>query len=497
MTLAATSNRVLYDCDGTTTAFPFTFKIFDEDDITVILLDDDDNETTLVTPTNYTVTKTGNDFDSGGNVETQVLSGGTFIPYAYPVGYKILIIREIELNQETVFPLAAESYEDTLDRLTMITQQIEEKVGRSPKFKITSSESDVEIEDLEAGAVLAVNSTGDGIEMGPTADEITDAQTYATAALAAQVAAETAEDGAQAAQVKAEEWAEEPEDFEVETGKYSAKHYAAKAATSAASIDVEKLAGIEAGADVTDAGNVAAAIHGATAKTTPVDADEIGGIDTEAANVLKKHTWNNIKAFLKTYFDSIYNALVSDDSYAAAWNGVGTIAPSKNAVYDKIESVITSITDKVSDTAYAAAWDGITTIAPSKNAVYDKMQAMAKTAINFMIPDEGAAISTGIKGKGGVRVPFACTIIGWVLTADQSGSLVIDIWKDIYANFPPTVADTITASAKPTLSSAIKNSSSTLTGWTTTISEGDYLFINVDSCTTCREATLSLLVTRT
>jgi len=123
--------------------------------------------------------------------------------------------------------------------------------------------------------------------------------------------------------------------------------------------------------------------------------------------------------------------------------------------------------------------------------------SFTKTAINFMIPDEGAAISTGIKGKGGVRVPFNCTITGWYLTADQSGSLVVDIWKDIYANFPPTVADTITASAKPTLSSTIKAYSTTLTGWTTTITEGDYLFINVDSCTTCREATLSLLVTRT
>ena len=32
-----------------------------------------------------------------------------------------------------------------------------------------------------------------------------------------------------------------------------------------------------------------------------------------------------------------------------------------------------------------------------------------------------------------------------------SGSIVIDVWKDTYANFPPIVADTITASAKPTL----------------------------------------------
>ena len=120
-----------------------------------------------------------------------------------------------------------------------------------------------------------------------------------------------------------------------------------------------------------------------------------------------------------------------------------------------------------------------------------------KTAITFTLPDEGAAISTGIKGKAGFRVPFACTITGWYLTADASGSLVIDIWKDTYGNFPPTSADTITASAKPTLSSAIKAYSTTLTGWKTSIAEGDYLIINVVSCTTCKEASLSLMVTRT
>ena len=54
-----------------------------------------------------------------------------------------------------------------------------------------------------------------------------------------------------------------------------------------------------------------------------------------------------------------------------------------------------------------------------------------------------------------------------------SGSIVIDVWKDTYANFPPTVADTITASAKPTLSSATKSDDTTLTGWTTAVTAGD------------------------
>jgi hypothetical protein len=67
-----------------------------------------------------------------------------------------------------------------------------------------------------------------------------------------------------------------------------------------------KLDGIEAAADVTDAGNVGSSIHGATSKTTPVDGDTMPLIDSAASNVLKKVTWANIKATLKTYWDTLY-----------------------------------------------------------------------------------------------------------------------------------------------------------------------------------------------
>ena len=95
-----------------------------------------------------------------------------------------------------------------------------------------------------------------------------------------------------------------------------------------------------------------------------------------------------------------------------------------------------------------------------------------------------------------VQVPYNCTITSYELTADQSGSIVIDLWKDTYANFPPTVADTITASAKPTLSSAQKATDSTLTGWTKTLSAGDYILANVDSASTLAKAVLTINVTR-
>ena len=82
--------------------------------------------------------------------------------------------------------------------------------------------------------------------------------------------------------------------------------------------------------------------------------------------------------------------------------------------------------------------------------------ANVRTAsITFIIDDGGSVIATGIKGD--LEIPFGCTIQAVTLLADQTGSIVIDIWKDTYAAYPPTVADTITASAKPTLSSALKS----------------------------------------
>lgn len=117
------------------------------------------------------------------------------------------------------------------------------------------------------------------------------------------------------------------------------------------------------------------------------------------------------------------------------------------------------------------------------------------SAISFVIDGGGAAITTGVKGF--IEVPFDCTIDQVTLLADQTGSIVVDIWKDTYANYPPTDADSITASAVPTISSGTKSQDATLTGWTTSISAGDILGFNVDSNTTCELVTLSLKVTRT
>jgi hypothetical protein len=109
-------------------------------------------------------------------------------------------------------------------------------------------------------------------------------------------------------------------------------------------------------------------------------------------------------------------------------------------------------------------------------------------SFGIAIDGGGQAITTGVKGD--IVVPFDCTIQGWTLIADQSGSIVIDVWKDTYANYPPTIADTIAGSEKPTISSATKGQDLSLSTWTLAVTAGDIIRFNVDSCTSITRATL-------
>lgn len=115
--------------------------------------------------------------------------------------------------------------------------------------------------------------------------------------------------------------------------------------------------------------------------------------------------------------------------------------------------------------------------------------------IIFIVDGGGNPITAGLKGF--VKIPFACSIDQIDLYADQAGSVVVDIYKDVYANFPPTLADTITAAAKPTLVASDKYQDAVLTGWTTAIVAGDILAYNIDSSVTITSLTITMKVTRT
>lgn len=125
-----------------------------------------------------------------------------------------------------------------------------------------------------------------------------------------------------------------------------------------------------------------------------------------------------------------------------------------------------------------------------------KLSTAAKTKTVSVTIGDGTNVPT-VNTQCWVRVPFAGTITKATMLADVSGSAVIDVWKDTYANYPPVVGDKITASAPPTISAATKSEDSTLTGWTTSITAGDVLLFNLNSVTTCKRLVLTLDITLT
>lgn len=116
-------------------------------------------------------------------------------------------------------------------------------------------------------------------------------------------------------------------------------------------------------------------------------------------------------------------------------------------------------------------------------------------SVGITIDGSGAAITTGIKGD--IYIPYSGTISAVTMLADQSGSIVVDVWKIAYGSYPATVANKITASAPPTITTATKSQDTTLTGWTTSITAGDTIRFNVNSATTITRLNLVLTVTKT
>lgn len=145
----------------------------------------------------------------------------------------------------------------------------------------------------------------------------------------------------------------------------------------------------------------------------------------------------------------------------------------------------TPSTRATSDLITAAIWN---------QDVVNNPIALAAGELMVTVDGGGSEIATGIVARAYLTDPW--TIDQVTLGADQDGDVVVDIWKDIHANFPVTVADTITASAKPTLSAEDTYQDGSLSGWTTAISSGDWLYFNIDSVTTIEYLTIILKLTR-
>lgn len=92
--------------------------------------------------------------------------------------------------------------------------------------------------------------------------------------------------------------------------------------------------------DLTDV-NFGAFANGLTGKTTPLDADLINIVDTADTNKQKKVTFANVKSFLKTYFDTIYQS-TSLSAYSFRANNTNTTANGTDNTFKDIAEQVYS-----------------------------------------------------------------------------------------------------------------------------------------------------------
>ena len=159
------------------------------------------------------------------------------------------------------------------------------------------------------------------------------------------------------------------------------------------------------------------------------------------------------------------------------WNGVGW-ATTLHARADSLEG-------------RASALEGSTATLSSQ------VTALRTRMVAYVIDGGNAVITTGMKGY--MEVPFGCQIKKVTMLADAVGSIVVNIWKCSDAAFDagvthPVAGDAITASALPTITSAVKSQDAVLTGWNKTIATGDVLAFNVNSCSVIKRVTVALEV---
>jgi hypothetical protein len=148
----------------------------------------------------------------------------------------------------------------------------------------------------------------------------------------------------------------------------------------------------------TSASPVETQIHAATGKTTPVDADEFGIVDTAASNVLKKLTWANLKATLWT----AWGALI-----AAA---TGKTTPVDADTFAMADSAASNATKKLT-------WANLKA---TLNTYFSGLGSLAIVAGDIVYGSGAATLARLAKGSDGQVLTLASGVPAWA-TASAAG----------------------------------------------------------------------------
>lgn len=270
MSLGVQSWRVIYNGNGSTDTFAIPQSFFSTNSNIVVIVRNE----SLDVPTE-TVQTEGVHYAISG---TNVVFSPSYIPASQR---KVGIFRILSLAQSydgiDSGAFSPEAVELQLDKIEAQIQQLQGQIDLAIKVKKTaaSNQLNMEVEGTwAADAILKMNAAGTAIEMGPTADSISEDVTAAEDAAAAAAASAAAASDSAANAATAETNAETAEaNAETAEANAEAAQAAAEAAQAAAEAAFTSLAGEVAAAEAAQAAAEAAQAAAEAAQTAAETAE--------------------------------------------------------------------------------------------------------------------------------------------------------------------------------------------------------------------------------
>lgn len=302
----------VYAGNGSTTVFPYTFALNEDDGEYVGVYVTNDEGTSEETD-NYTI-------DTTAKTVTYPASGDPL-----EEGKKITIIRELpneqNLNLENLGPFFADDVEDEMDREVMMIQQLAEQVDRAVKVDVT--------DDLPSASVV--------YDINHVREYKDDAMTAAAQAAASQSAAYTSEVNAAASEAAAST---------SETNAGTSETNAA--ASAAAALASQNAAALSASNALTSEQHAAASEANAASSETAASVSAASAATDASAATAAESVVSNL-------YPQILTAATNVGTNAAAAQAAATSAQASAATATTKAELATDAADDAAASATAAA----------------------------------------------------------------------------------------------------------------------------------------------